>query len=107
MLSPSLQRPVQVLLNGQILPWTGEVQEVLAPIYEPGSDKKVCIGYQARFTEEDSLKALDAATKSWDAGKGAWAQATPEVRIAKVDVRRDPRPTRPPGGPSRGGRRSI
>jgi len=75
----------KVLCNGTVTPWTGAVQEVFAPIYEPGSaDKKVLIGYQARFDEADSLKALDAATASWNMGRGEWAQATPAHRIAKV-----------------------
>ena len=43
------------------------------------------IGYQARFEEADSLKALDAATKSWNMGRGEWAQASPAHRIAKVE----------------------
>ena len=75
----------KVLCDGQVTAWTGPVQEVFAPIYEPGSsDKKILIGYQARFDEADSLKALDAARKSWNMGRGAWAQATPAHRIAKI-----------------------
>ena len=76
----------KVLCDGQVTAWTGPVQEVFAPIYEPGSsDKKILIGYQARFDEADSLKALDAARKSWNMGRGAWAQATPAHRIAKIE----------------------
>ena len=43
------------------------------------------IGHQARFTEEDSLKALDAAVASWKNGRGEWAQASPATRIAKIE----------------------
>jgi len=76
----------KVLCDGKVTPWEGSVQEVFAPIYEPGStEKKVLIGYQARFDEADSLKALDAATRSWNAGRGEWAQSTPAHRIAKIE----------------------
>jgi len=104
----------KVLLNGKVTEWKGAVQEVFAPIYkvrpaprlrqrplapsaapdaaacaavaqEAGSEEKVLIGYQARMGEEDSLKALDAAVSSWDNGRGPWALATPEHRIAKVE----------------------
>jgi len=75
----------KILRNGEVLPWNGAVQEVFAPIYMPGKEEKQLIGYQARFSEEDSLLALDAATKSWAMGRGEWAQATPAHRIAKVE----------------------
>ena len=60
--------------------------QVFAPIFEAGStEKKVLIGTQARFGEEHSLAALDAACKSWNNGRGSWAQASPEHRAAKVE----------------------
>jgi len=75
----------KVLCNGKVTAWEGPVQEVFAPIFEEGStETKVMIGTQARFGEEDSLKALDAAVKSWNHGRGEWAQAKPEVRDAKI-----------------------
>ena len=40
---------------------------------------------QARMSEEDSLRALDAACASWKHGRGAWAQTPPAERIAKVE----------------------
>jgi len=74
------------LLNGEVKPWDGPVQEVFAPIYEAeGSEKKVLIGYQARMAESHSLAALDAACASWNHGRGVWAQSTPEARIAKIE----------------------
>ena len=54
-------------------------------LWQPGSTEKVLIGHQARFTEEDSLKALDAAVKSWNNGRGVWAQTSPAGRIAKIE----------------------
>lgn len=76
----------KVLCDGKVTKWEGAVQEVFAPIFEEGStEKKVMIGTQARFAEEDSLKALDAAVRSWNNGRGEWAQATPAVREAKIE----------------------
>jgi len=76
----------KVLCNGKVEPWTGPVQEVFAPIYKAaGSEEKVLIGYQARMDEAASLKALDAAVASWSHGRGEWALATPEHRIAKIE----------------------
>ena len=54
-----------------------------------GAETGICCweteeGGRARFAEEDSLAALDAATKSWNMGRGEWAQASPAHRIAKV-----------------------
>ena len=51
---------------------------------QPDSTEKILIGHQARFSEEDSLKALDAAVRSWSNGRGAWAQTSPAGRIAKI-----------------------
>ena len=59
--------------------------QVTAPILEAGTDKRILIGYQARFAEEDSLKALDAAVKSWNHGRGEWALASPSHRISKIE----------------------
>ena len=57
-----------------------------APIFEAGStEKKVMIGTQARFSEEDSLKALDAACRAWNHGRGEWAQASPATRALKIE----------------------
>ena len=55
------------------------------PAAQPDSEEKILIGHQARFTEEDSLKALDAAVKSWNNGRGEWAQTSPAGRIAKIE----------------------
>ena len=62
------------------------MQEVFAPIYEPGTDKKILIGYQARMSEEHSLAALDAAVKSWNSGRGTWAQTPAAQRIATIET---------------------
>ncbi len=40
---------------------------------------QVVIGRQARMTPKESLEALDAATQSWNHGKGAWAQSDCKV----------------------------
>ena len=74
------------VLDGKVLPWEGDVQEVFAPIYEPDSEKKVLIGYQARMAEEHSLAALDAAVKAWNSGRGKWAQTAPAERIATIEA---------------------
>ena len=37
------------------------------------------------MAESHSLAALDAAVASWNHGRGAWAQAKAETRIAKVE----------------------
>ena len=61
------------------------MQEVFAPIFEnEAAEKKVLIGCQARMAESHALDALNAAVASWNHGRGAWAQASPETRILKV-----------------------
>jgi len=76
----------KILLNGKVLPWTGDVQEVYAPIFtSKDATEKVHIGSQARMKEEDALAALDAACAAWNNGRGAWAQTPPAARIAKVE----------------------
>lgn len=52
---------------------------------QPDSEEKILIGHQARFNEDDSLKALDAAVASWNNGRGEWAQTSPAGRIAKIE----------------------
>mmetsp|Transcript_3427 Transcript_3427/g.7130 ORF Transcript_3427/g.7130 Transcript_3427/m.7130 type:complete len:531 (-) Transcript_3427:379-1971(-) len=74
----------KVLCNGIVSDWEGPVQEVYAPIFKEGTQEKILIGYQARMAESDALAALDAATASWNHGRGAWALASPAHRVAKI-----------------------
>ena len=55
-------------------------------------------GCRSRFSEEDSLKALEAAVGSWNKGRGAWAQSPPSARIAKIEELVKA-PTPPPAAP--------
>ncbi|MBT9582990.1 NADP-dependent glyceraldehyde-3-phosphate dehydrogenase [bacterium] len=64
------------LLDGQILPWKGDVQEVLSPVCLP--EDPFVLGSFPSMAPEHSLAAVEAADRAWNFGAGAW----PTMRVA-------------------------
>jgi len=70
-----------VLLNGTLKSYNGKFINVYSPIYYQGTEERALIGSYPDMTPEDSIKAIHAAKKAFDNGKGEWPSMTPYERI--------------------------
>ncbi|ORX75529.1 aldehyde dehydrogenase [Anaeromyces robustus] len=70
-----------VLLDGTLKPYKGNFINVYSPIYYQGTQERALIGSYPDMTPEDSIKAIKAAKKAFNNGKGEWPSMTPYERI--------------------------
>jgi glyceraldehyde-3-phosphate dehydrogenase (NADP+) len=78
----------QYLLDGELHEWSGATQEVLTPIQTRLTDGTLAprvIGSYPLLDEAESLKALDAAVRAYDHGRGEWPAMSVGERIAAVE----------------------
>lgn len=78
----------EYLIGGRIHFWSGPYQEVLSPICfreVDGTSHQHVLGHYPLLTEKESLQALDAASRAYDNGKGAWPTMSTEQRIRHVE----------------------
>ena len=78
----------QYLLDGELHEWHGPTQEVVTPIYTRLTDGELApriIGSYPLLDEAESLKALDAAVRAYDYGRGEWPSMSVADRIAAVE----------------------
>lgn len=76
------------LLDGELHHWDGPVQEVVSPMAErqpDGSLRGRVIGSYPLLDEAESLKALEAAVRAYDHGRGEWPTMSVAGRIAAVE----------------------
>jgi glyceraldehyde-3-phosphate dehydrogenase (NADP+) len=74
------------LIDGEIRTWAGRTQEVLSPICvrtEAGLARRR-IGVEARLSAEEALRALDAAVRAWDHGRGRWPTMRVQERAERL-----------------------
>ncbi|GAB3162472.1 NADP-dependent glyceraldehyde-3-phosphate dehydrogenase [Telluribacter humicola] len=73
----------EILINGELVEWTGEVHEVFSPISIRTVDgyKKKLLGSYPLATEKEAAQALDAAIAAYDNGRGEWPTMSIEGRI--------------------------
>lgn len=86
-----LARPVaqsEYLCDGEIRSWQGPSQEALSPVCLRGSSggdpQPAVVGHYPLLTERESLEALEAASRAYDAGRGRWPTLPVAERIAHV-----------------------
>eukprot|EP01128_Nolandella_sp_AFSM9_P008876 TRINITY_DN5534_c0_g1_i1.p1 TRINITY_DN5534_c0_g1~~TRINITY_DN5534_c0_g1_i1.p1 ORF type:complete len:550 (-),score=163.14 TRINITY_DN5534_c0_g1_i1:77-1690(-) len=72
------------LINGKIVKWEGEMDDVYSPICHQGGGP-IKIGTYPMMDGATAISALDAAKASFNNGRGAWATAHPKTRIAAVE----------------------
>jgi len=77
----------EFLSNGEMISWTGQVNEVFSPICVKTKDglKRKRIGSFPVCTEKESIEALDAAVKAYDNGRGEWPTMSVTDRITCVE----------------------
>lgn len=83
--NPVIQK--EYLINGKLCIWNGEMQEVLSPVYlktSSGFSQKL-VGSYPLLTENESLEALDAATKAYNNGRGIWPTMPLYDRIQHIE----------------------
>ena len=73
----------EYLLNGELIPWNGEVQEILSPVCIPTPDglKRKVVGSVPHTSPKEALEALDAAVAAYNNGLGEWPTMSVEGRI--------------------------
>jgi glyceraldehyde-3-phosphate dehydrogenase (NADP+) len=78
----------EYLLDGELREWAGPTQEVISPMFErqpDGSLRPRVIGSYPLLDEAEALKALDAAVRAYDHGRGEWPNMSVADRIAAVE----------------------
>ncbi len=74
------------LLNGELIEWSGPMQEVFSPVClkTPDGLVRATIGSFPLMGETDALAALDAAVQAYDHGRGLWPIMSVGERIEHV-----------------------
>ncbi len=77
----------EFLSNGEMISWTGQVNEVFSPICVKTKDglTRKRIGSFPVCTEKESMEALEAAVKAYDNGRGEWPTMSVADRITCVE----------------------
>jgi glyceraldehyde-3-phosphate dehydrogenase (NADP+) len=71
----------KVLYGGQVIDWTGEVEDVTSPILDSSTGKRIVIGRMAQMSGEEALKVHAAAKAAWKNGTGVWPQMSMQQRV--------------------------
>lgn len=77
----------EYLVDGKLCSWNGDLSPVASPVFlttEKGLEQKV-IGSTPLLTSKEALEALDAATRAYDLGRGAWPTMSVGDRISHVE----------------------
>jgi glyceraldehyde-3-phosphate dehydrogenase (NADP+) len=75
------------LIEGKVLRWDGPREVVRSPIclaQPDGSLEPALVGHSAKLDAPAALRALDAAVRAWDHGRGPWPTARVADRLAAV-----------------------
>src|SRR5512138_864330 len=75
------------LCDGAIRQWTGPLQDVISPVCEAsaGGVRPRRLGSYPLLGEAQALEALEAASRAYDYGRGAWPTLPVEERIRHVE----------------------
>jgi acyl-CoA reductase-like NAD-dependent aldehyde dehydrogenase len=77
----------EILINGEMIPWNGKVNQVYSPIYiKKGKEyEQKLLGSVPVAGVEEAQKALDAAVKAYNNGRGEWPTMTIAERITCME----------------------
>ena len=76
------------LIDGQMHTWNGDMEQVyspMGPINADGTTQKQYLGEAPTLDEAAGLKALDAAKKAYNNGRGYWPTASASERIGAME----------------------
>jgi glyceraldehyde-3-phosphate dehydrogenase (NADP+) len=73
----------EYLLNGELVPWNGEVMNIYSPVCVPGPDglTRKLVGSIPHTSPVEAMEALDAAVAAYNNGLGEWPTMKVEDRI--------------------------
>ena len=82
---PLIQK--QYLLDGEMVAWSGKMQDVYSPILVRNGDALTpkYLGAYPLIGEKEAVEALDSAMKAYDNGRGVWPTMSVEDRIECVE----------------------
>ncbi len=77
----------EYLIDGELKVWKGDLNPVMSPVFikDGNSLKQKVIGSTPLMNGNEALKALDAAVRAHDVGKGSWPMMSVTDRIAHVE----------------------
>ncbi|MFZ2905896.1 MAG: NADP-dependent glyceraldehyde-3-phosphate dehydrogenase [Cyclobacteriaceae bacterium] len=77
----------EYLIDGELKMWKGDLSPVMSPVFvKEGSDlKQKMLGSTPLLNATEALKALEAAVKAHDLGKGVWPMMSVADRITHVE----------------------
>jgi glyceraldehyde-3-phosphate dehydrogenase (NADP+) len=77
---------MRYLIDGEIRTWRGGHGDVLSPVcvVRDGKTGRRLIGPEARLDRAEALKALDAAVRAWDHGRGQWPTMRAGARVERL-----------------------
>jgi len=78
----------QYLIDGEMHTWNGDMEQVyspMGPINTDGTTQKQYLGEAPTLDEAAGLKALDAAKKAYNNGRGYWPTASASERIGAME----------------------
>lgn len=76
------------LIDGEVLTWQGDTLPVHSPVClrHGESLERALVGTMPALTAEESLRALAAARKAWNSGRGDWPTMGVGRRIERVEA---------------------
>jgi glyceraldehyde-3-phosphate dehydrogenase (NADP+) len=75
------------LIDGEVQRWDGALDEVRSPVCirnEDGTVERALVGRTAKLDEAAARRALDAAVRAWNHGRGEWPSARVADRVAAI-----------------------
>lgn len=77
----------EMLIDGQMIPWTGTIQDVYSPVYvqTPNGLERLLIGSYPLAGQAEADAALEAAVNAFDNGRGEWPTMPIGERIACME----------------------
>lgn len=78
----------EYLIEGELKSWAGELAPVVSPVFikETSGYTQKIIGSTPLLNAAEAMKALDAAVKAHDLGKGEWPMMSVADRITHVET---------------------
>ena len=76
------------LIDGQMHTWNGDMEQVyspMGPINDDGTTEKQYLGEAPTLDQAAGLKALEAAKKAYNNGRGYWPTASASERIGAME----------------------
>lgn len=75
------------LIDGEVRRWDGALHDVRSPICyrnDDGTHERAVVGQMAHIDEAAARRALEAAHRAWDHGRGEWPSARVSDRLAAI-----------------------